>query len=131
MPKWVVNKIFFHIKKKKIKYKKLIFIGIAYKKNTSDTRGSPSIDMIKKFLSEKYSIKFYDPYVKKYSLKHKLFSEKTLNFLSIKKETKNAIVIIGTDHKNINYKSILKNSKIVFDTRGVLKNYRNKKIIFV
>ena len=61
----------------------------------------------------------------------KLFNNKTLNFLSIKKETKNSIVIIGTDHKNINYKSILKNSKIVFDTRGVLKNNKDKKIIFV
>lgn len=61
----------------------------------------------------------------------KLFNNKTLNFLSIKKESKNSIVIIGTDHKNINYKSILKNSKIVFDTRGVLKNNKDKKIIFV
>ena len=131
MPKWIVNKIFLHIKNKKIKYKKIVFVGIAYKKNTSDTRGSPSIAIIKKFLSEKYSIKFYDPYVKSYDLKHKLFTNKTLNFLSIKRESKNAIVIIGTDHKNINYKKILKNSKIVFDTRGVLKNYRDKKIIFV
>lgn len=131
MPKWVFNKIFSHIKKKKIKYRKIIFIGIAYKKNTSDTRGSPSIDLLKKFLSKKYKIKFYDPFVKKYDLKHKLFNNKTLNFLSIKKESKNSIVIIGTDHKNINYKSILKNSKIVFDTRGVLKSNKDKKIIFV
>ena len=33
MPNWVFNKICDHIKKNKIKYKKLLFIGIAPKKN--------------------------------------------------------------------------------------------------
>ena len=39
MPNWVFNKICDHIKKNKIKVTKIFFIGIAYKKNTSDTRG--------------------------------------------------------------------------------------------
>ena len=54
------------------------------------------------------SIAFYDPYVKNYSFRNKFFKEKSINFASIKKNSKNAIVIIGTDHKKINYKSILK-----------------------
>ena len=131
MPNWVFNKIYHHIKKNKISNKKLLFIGIAYKKNTSDTRGSPSIDIIKKFLKKKYFVEFYDPYVKNYNFKNKYFREKTIDFSSIKKHSKNAIVIIGTDHKNINYKSILKMSKTIFDTRGVLRNLIYKKIIYV
>jgi len=131
MPNWVFNKICRHIEEKKIKFKKLIFIGIAYKKNTSDTRGSPSIDIIKRFLKKKYFVEFYDPHVKNYRLKHKFFREKTLNFSSIKNKSKNAIIIIGTDHKSINYKSILKVSKTVFDTRGVLRNFKSEKIIYV
>ncbi len=131
MPNWVFNKIYKHIKQNKIKLKKLIFIGIAYKKNTSDTRGSPSIDIIKRFLKKNYFVEFYDPHVKNYRLKHKFFREKTLNFSSIKNKSKSAIIIIGTDHKNINYKSILKVSKTVFDTRGVLRNFKNEKIIYV
>ncbi len=82
-------------------------------------------------MKKKYFVEFYDPYVKNYNFKNKYFREKTIDFSSIKKHSKNAIVIIGTDHKNINYKSILKMSKTIFDTRGVLRNLINKKIIYV
>ena len=111
--------------------KKLILIGVAYKKNTSDTRGSPSIDIIKKFLKKKFSVKYYDPHVKKVDLKNKYFNNSSLSFTSTKKQSSSSIVIIGTDHLNVNYKSILKSAKIVFDTRGVLKDNKSKKIIFV
>ncbi len=131
MPNWVFNEIYKHLKIRNLNLKKLIFIGVAYKKNTSDTRGSPSIDIIKKFLKKKFSVQYYDPHVKKVDLKNKCFNNSSLSFTSAKKQSSSSIVIIGTDHLNVNYKSILKSSKIVFDTRGVLKDNKSKKIIFV
>ena len=38
-------------------------------------------------------------------------------------------VIILTDHDILNYDLILKNSKIIFDTRGAYESIKNKKII--
>tara|TARA_Y100001970_G_C14143977_1_gene808786 strand:- start:1072 stop:1527 length:456 start_codon:yes stop_codon:yes gene_type:complete len=131
MPIYVSNQIFNHLKKNNIKTKKILFVGIAYKKNTADTRESPSVDMIKRFLNKKFKIEFYDPIVKVFNLKNKLFRKKSIQLENIKKYKNEGFVIIGTDHKNINYKKILKNSQIIFDTRGVYNNYNSKKVIFV
>jgi len=131
MPIWVCNQIFNYLKKNKIKTNKLLIIGLAYKKNTADTRESPSIDIMKKFINKKFHVEFYDPYVKKFDFKSKYFKNKSLTLQSIKKYKKDGIIIIGTDHKNINYKKILENSKLIFDSRGVYYKNKSKKIIFV
>tara|TARA_B100001063_G_C16247998_1_gene303879 strand:- start:45 stop:500 length:456 start_codon:yes stop_codon:yes gene_type:complete len=131
MPVWVCNQIFNYLKKNKIKTNKLLIIGLSYKKNTADTRESPSIDILRKFVNKKFHVEFYDPYVKKYDFESKYFNNKSLNLKSIKKYKKDGIIIIGTNHKNINYKNILENSKLIFDTRGVYSRNKNKKIIFV
>ena len=131
MPVWVCNQIFNYLKKNKIKTNKILIIGLAYKKNTADTRESPSIDIMRKFVNKKFHVEFYDPYVKKYDFKSKYFKSKSLALKSIKKYKKDGIIIIATDHKNINYKNILENSKLIFDTRGIYSKNKNKKIIFV
>ena len=41
MPNWISNRIFYHLKKNNIITKKVLIIGLAYKKNTGDTRESP------------------------------------------------------------------------------------------
>ena len=42
MPGWVIKKILQFYKKKKIKLeKKILILGVAYKKNINDTRESP------------------------------------------------------------------------------------------
>ena len=44
--------------------KKLAVLGFAYKKNTSDTRGSPAIDVCRALLAESARLSVYDPRVK-------------------------------------------------------------------
>ena len=41
------------------------------------------------------------------------------------------VVMILTDHDNINYKTILKFSKLIVDTRGVYKSLKLEKILKV
>ena len=130
MPTWVSNQIFKYIKKNEIKTKKLLIVGLAYKKNTADTRESPSIDILKRFINKKFKVEFYDPFVKKIDLKNKYFNNKSISLSSIKRYKNDGFVIIGTDHKNVNYQNIHKNSKLIFDTRGVFANIRSEKIIF-
>ena len=44
--------------------KKLAVLGFAFKKNTSDTRESPAITLVKNFVAEKAHVAIYDPKVK-------------------------------------------------------------------
>ena len=107
--------------------KKILILGAAYKKNIDDCRESPSLDIISDLIKKKSKVQYHDPFVKKLPItrKHKM------NMKSIKINKTNikqfdAIVIL-TDHDNVNYNLIKKNSKMIFDSRGVYKV--NKKII--
>ena len=59
MPNWIISET---LKKKKIK--KVLIIGVAYKKDLDDTRESPSIDFIKILNKKKISVDIHDPNVK-------------------------------------------------------------------
>ena len=124
----ITNSILKKIKNKITKKKaKLLFVGVAYKKNVDDCRESPAIQMMEKLDKDQFNISYYDPYIENINLNKKtLFSLNKLNF----KQFKNyEAVIITTDHSKINYNLILKNSKIIFDTRGVYKDSNQSKII--
>ena len=120
MPRWVVSEI---LKRKKIK--KVLIVGVAYKKDLDDTREAPAIDFIKILRKKKISVSYHDPnvkFLKSRKLKNMLNS-KNLNSNELKKYD---CVIIVTNHSNINYDLIKKNSKLIIDTRNILpKNNSN------
>ncbi|MDA9650323.1 nucleotide sugar dehydrogenase [Candidatus Pelagibacter sp.] len=123
MPRWIINE---SLKKNKIK--KALIIGVAYKKDLDDTRESPSIDVIKTLEKQKVIVDFFDPnvkYLKSRKLNQHKKSKRNLNGSMLKKYD---AVYILTDHSNIDYKLILKNSKLIIDTRNVYLN-KNKKIL--
>ncbi|MCJ1382451.1 UDP-glucose 6-dehydrogenase 1 [Xylographa soralifera] len=55
--------------------KKLAVLGFAFKKNTSDTRESPAITLVKNFVSEKAHVAIYDPKVEEEQIWKELISE--------------------------------------------------------
>merc|ERR1719189_2848342 len=50
--------------------KKIALLGFAFKKNTGDTRESPSIDVAKTLLQDKAKISIYDPKVEHSQIRH-------------------------------------------------------------
>ena len=48
---------------KPMKNSKILIFGFAYKKDISDTRESPALDIIENFNSKGVEISFYDPFV--------------------------------------------------------------------
>ena len=65
MPAYVVNRIIERMNKleKPMKNSKILIFGVAYKKDISDTRESPALDIIENFNSKGVEISFYDPFV--------------------------------------------------------------------
>ena len=124
---WTFRKIIQH--NPKIIKKNFLVIGVAYKKNINDYRESPSIEIIKKILKTKnFKIDYFDPYIPEIKLENNQ-KMKSIKNISKKILQKYSCVIILTDHDNINYNLVLKNSKIIFDTRGVYESIINNKII--
>ena len=104
-------------------------MGISYKKNVDDDRESPSHQFIKILTKKKIDFDFSDPYFSylRKGRNIKMYKKSIkLNSFNLKKYD---CVILITDHDKFNYDLILKNSKMIFDTRGVFKNYSKKNII--
>jgi UDP-N-acetyl-D-glucosamine dehydrogenase len=128
MPSIIVKKILKFFKSKKKKLKKILIIGVAYKKNINDIRNSPALEIINLFLRNNIKVDFYDPYVKSIVINNKklhtiLFNKKNLELYDS--------VLIVTDHDKINYKLLVKNAKYIFDTRGKLLKENNKNIFYL
>lgn len=116
---------------KKDKNKKVLIIGAAYKKNVDDMRESPSLAIMQGFLKNNVKFEYHDPYIDEISkLRNYNFKKKSINLTS-KNIKKFYITLIVTDHDIINYNLLLKNSKIIIDTRGKFFNNSSDKIISI
>ncbi len=104
-------------------------MGVAYKGNINDDRESPAYKLIN-ILIKKYNCKisYHDPFIKKVKiLKIKNFNSKSVS-TQPKLLQKFDFGILVTDHKKINYLNIMKNMKLIFDTKN-LKNFNGANII--
>ena len=116
----LLNRVY-GILKKRVKNKKITFLGVTFKANTDDMRDSSSLTMIPALSKKGALIKYYDPtgFKKEFEkIKNVSFSD------SIKKSLdKSDLVIIHTewnDFKSINFKNFVKGKKlIIFDMRNI------------
>lgn len=122
MPEYIVERISRILSKKALKplkKSKILLIGVSYKKDIGDLRESPALLIIKKLEEEGALLTFYDPYIPEIMSNGKKYS--SLKKLSPKQIFEKDIIVIITDHSNVNYDTIVENARIIFDTRNVLK----------
>jgi len=128
MPEYVVErtaKILSRKFKKSLNGAKILLLGVAYKKDIDDLRESPALEIIKKLEQEGAIVSYYDPYIPKFINNGKEY--KSLSKLSEEEIKEKDIVIITTDHSEIDYKMVSENAKGIFDTRNTI-NLNNDKI---
>lgn len=130
MPYYVVEKVIHALNdhKKSINGSKILILGLAYKKDIDDLRESPSLKLIELLQDNGAKVDYNDDYVttipkvRKYNFKK---SSVKITPINIKKYD---LVLLSTDHSYYNYKMILKNAKIIVDTRNGFGKFKNKKI---
>jgi len=128
MPHFVVEKVVEALNrfKKSVNGAKILILGVAYKKNIDDVRESPAIDIIDLLAKRGAKLSYCDPYVpvvveSGIQMKAETFSAAAL---------RNAdCVVVVTDHDRFNYGVIIRESKIIVDTRNALKGRNGSKII--
>ncbi|MEO0203105.1 MAG: nucleotide sugar dehydrogenase [candidate division WOR-3 bacterium] len=125
MPRYVVQRIsdILNDYEKSIRGSKILILGVAYKKDVSDIRESPAIDIIS-ILADKGAIVYYfDPYVPKIKIGE--LEVESVELTSDILEDSDLVVLI-TDHSVFNYELIYKHSNLIFDTKNAFKNYKEK-----
>jgi len=118
---WITQKIINFIKKNRIKIlnKKILILGVAYKRNIDDTRESPAFKIAEKLKKKGFDFEYSDPHIKKIKFNNKTKKSKKITVKLLKKYK---IVLIVTDHHSFNYKFISDNAQYIFDCRNTIKN---------
>lgn len=124
MPYYVINKTLEALAKKGKSFKgsKILVLGIAYKKDIDDQRESPALKIISLLQKKGAKVEYNDPYVPE-SSGHREYPGMSLKSvpLTAKRLRQADAVIIATDHTSYDYGWIVKNAKLVVDTRNAVK----------
>jgi len=108
---------------KALKGANVLILGLAYKKNIDDLRESPSIRLIELFRERGAQVSYHDPYCPKMKeMRHQ--PKYMLEMESVPLETaKEAdVVVIATDHDCVDYQQLVRDAKLVIDTRNATRN---------
>ncbi len=103
---------------------KILVLGVAYKRDIDDYRESPAIEVIKLLLADGAKVSYHDPYIPKFRSEDLAMESQELTEELLRSQD---LVIITTDHSNIDYQWVVANAKHVFDTRNATKGVREQR----
>jgi len=124
MPRYVVEKMadVLNEKKKSIQGSKILLLGVTYKKDVSDLRESPALDIISLLTKKGAEVFFSDPYVEQIDVEGENFYCYPLK----KGLSQFDLVTIITEHSSYDYEAIVESSQLVLDTRNATRNIREQ-----
>jgi UDP-N-acetyl-D-glucosamine dehydrogenase len=113
--------------KKAINGSKVLMLGVAYKKDIDDLRESPALTIIELLKNAGAEVSYNDPYFpvvgrgRKYDLQMKCAPLENLGQYDC--------VLIVTDHSDYDYERIVRESKLVVDTRKATRGIDSPKVV--
>jgi UDP-N-acetyl-D-glucosamine dehydrogenase len=128
MPHFVVGKVVDALNRfrRSVNGAKVLVLGVAYKRDISDVRESPALDILQLLGLKGAKLSYCDPHVPALSehgirMKAEKFTAATLR--------KADCVVVVTDHTAFDYRMIARESKVVVDARNALKGKNGSRII--
>ena len=113
--------------KKSVNGARVLVLGVAYKKDIDDLRESPSLTIIELLQKDGAQVSYHDPYFpfigkgRKYDLQ---MTCADLNDLG-----QYDCVVIVTDHSDYDYQRIVREARLVVDTRNATRGIESPKIV--
>jgi UDP-N-acetyl-D-glucosamine dehydrogenase len=128
MPAYVVVRVKEALGSRKVKLKgsRVLVAGAAYKKDVKDLRQSPSIDILNCLEKEGAKVAYFDPLIPYLKVNRINLKSIVLRSGSLRKFD---CVIVATDHSAIDYRYLLQNANLIFDTRNVYKGKGGSKVV--
>jgi UDP-N-acetyl-D-glucosamine dehydrogenase len=127
MPRFVVSKIQNALNDhvKPVKGSHVHVMGVAYKRDIDDVRESPALDVIHMLQKLGAKVTYSDPWIPE-------IDHEPIRMRAIPESEgvpKADCVVIITDHKKFDYPALVRDAKIIVDTRNALKGIASEKII--
>lgn len=127
MPEFVIQRAIRILNKQgvAISRAKILLLGAAYKKDIRDMRESPIEGVITQLEHYDADFEIHDPYVNEFHHEKNGKEYKTVSLGNLKKYD---LVIVITDHSNVDYQKIADSGVAVLDTRNAFKNIKAKNV---
>lgn len=97
---------------------RILILGVAYKSGVDDMRESPALDVIAGLRARGGDIRYHDPFVPECTIDGETFKSVDLTDEELKTSD---LVVVLTDHPNVDYDRVVKVGPRVFDTRNATK----------
>ena len=125
IPEYILARVAGLLLKKK-KVKKLLVVGITYKKDIKDLRRSPAVKFIEIAKKKGYDVSYSDPLIPYLKLGALHLKSAKLNRKTIEQFD---CVVVAVAHTGVNYRMILEAAQYVFDACDAYKGKKNSKVI--
>jgi UDP-N-acetyl-D-glucosamine dehydrogenase len=126
MPDHVVNSLRDALNKRKrcLQDSRVLILGIAYKKDIDDLRESPSLRIIELLKDSGSQVDYHDPYFPRLHRMRKYDFGMTAVEPTAEALASYDAVVIVTDHSSYDYAAIVRNSRLVVDSRNATKEVK-------
>jgi len=128
MPRFVVTRAMelLNDRGKPVRGSRVHILGVTYKKDISDSRESPALEVIKLFAGLGAEVRYSDPWVPSLQV-----DGQKMESLQPGREVLAAcdIAIIITNHTSFDYVDIVRNAPLVFDTRNATEGIKAKNLV--
>ena len=120
MPRYVVTRIQDALNERgqALKGSHFLVLGVAYKPDIDDIRESPALDVIGLLQKKGATVEYHDPYIPTLTT-HEDVEMRSVSDLMAAIRASDVVVVV-TNHKVYDYKSILDAAKFIFDSRNAL-----------
>jgi UDP-N-acetyl-D-glucosamine dehydrogenase len=110
---------------KAVKGSRVHVLGVAYKRDIDDVRESPALDIMHLLMRRGAEVTFSDPFVPMVRIDGKeIFASELPDALAAAD-----CAVIVTDHSGVDYQAVLRDAKLVVDTRNALRGVTSDKLI--
>src|ERR1700730_1887828 len=109
-------------RQKSLKGSKVLLLGVAYKKDVDDLRESPSLKLLELLTARGAVLDYNDPYFSAlHKMRHYDFSNMRSVEISPERLASYDCVVIATDHSSYDYEAIVRDARLVVDTRNATR----------
>lgn len=123
MPDYVVERLMKLLNKERkcLNGSQIVMLGIAYKGDIDDMRESPALKVLELLEDYHANVKVVDAYISEFKWKDGYY--KTVPLTKELLNQSDAVVITTAHKKFVDYSRVCRESRLIFDTKNVLKDY--------
>jgi UDP-N-acetyl-D-glucosamine dehydrogenase len=128
MPRFVVEKVrdALNDRERPLRGSRILILGVAYKRNISDVRESPALDIIRLLEEKGARVVYHDPHVPEL-----VEDGHTRSSVPLNREQLEAAdcVLIATDHDHVDYRSLIGLPIPVVDPRNAMRDLESENVV--